>query len=208
MQETSVSRQRVRPGRWLYAVAALVLILGVLSLVVLFRNVTGFAGDAIRVPAPGQSEITISESGKYVIAYEHRSVLDGKVITAPEEVPSMNVAVLTAETKAEVPVQASGADFTYASGQTAGRLIANFTVDRPGDYLLLCEYANQANEPQAVLAVGPDPAESFVLFLVVGVVGILLAFVIWLVTFVLRRNAKNRLRQSASGEGGAAISPT
>jgi hypothetical protein len=110
MQEASVSRQRVRPGRWLYAVAALFLIVGVLSLVVLFRNVSGFAGDAIRVAAPGQSEITISESGKYVIAYEHRSVLDGKVITASEEVPAMNVAVLAADTKAEVPVHAYGID--------------------------------------------------------------------------------------------------
>ena len=63
-----------------------------------------------RIAAPGQEEISVSEAGRYAIAYEYQSVLDGQVVTAPETMPAMNIAVIRVDTKAPV-----------ALGTTSGR---------------------------------------------------------------------------------------
>jgi hypothetical protein len=208
------SDPRIRPGRWLYVVAALSLIVGAASLWMLFTGFTGFSRDAARIAAPGQEQITLSDSGSYGIAYEYRSVLDGRAVTAPEAMPAMNIGVLSVDTHAPVPVKAVGGQFTYAAGDAAGRLVATFSVDRAGDYIVASEYADHAEQPKAVLAIGADPTEFFVPFLIIGVVGVLLAPVIWLITFIRRRVSRKRSQQSmppiagtTAAEGGTPSQP-
>ena len=210
----SRSHPRIRPGRWLYVLAALSLLVGAASLWLLFTGIIGFSGSATRIAAPGQEQITLSDSGSYGIAYEYRSVLDGRAVTAPEVMPAMNIGVLSVEANAPVPVKAVGGSFTYASGDAAGRLVATFSVDRAGDYIVASEYADHSAQPKAVLAIGADPTEFFLPFLIIGLAGVLLAPLIWLITFIRRRVSRKRIQQSmppitgtTAAEGGPPSQP-
>src|SRR5919199_1802668 len=189
------SNPRIKPGRWLYVVAALSLIVGAASLWFLFAGIIGFSRDATRIAAPGQEQITLTDSGSYGIAHEYRSVLDGRAVTAPEAMPAMNIGVLSADAHAPVPVKAVGGQFTYASGEAAGRLVATFSVDRAGDYIVASEYADHSAQPKAVLAIGADPTEFFLPFIIIGLAGVLLAPLIWLITFIRRRGSRKRIQQ-------------
>jgi hypothetical protein len=193
--------------------AALSLVVGAASLWMLFTGITGFSGDATRIAAPGQEQITLTDSGSYAIAYEYRSVLDGRVVTAPEAMPAMNIRVLSVDANTPVPVKAVGGTFTYSFGDAAGRLVATFSVDRAGDYIVASEYADHAAQPKAVLAIGADPTEFFLPFLIIGLAGVFLALLIWLITFIRRRASRKRIQQSmppiagTTAAGGAPSQP-
>jgi hypothetical protein len=197
----SRSGSRIRPGRWAYLLAVIFLIVSVVSLWVMFSGLFGFAGNATRIAAPRQEQISVSEAGQYAIAYEYQSVLDGHVVTAPETMPAMNITVVRADTKAPVALTATGGEFTYTAGSTAGRIMAHFTVDRPGDYIVASRYSDGADQPQAVLAIGPDPTEFFLPSLLIGIAGVALAPLVWLIAFVLRRNSRRRIQQAPPTAG-------
>ncbi len=185
---------RVRPGRWLYLVAALLLIVGVAAFVFLFKGLSSFPNNAARVAAPGDTTVTLEDAGQYAIAYEYRSVLDGKVITGPEATPAMRIAVFRADTQSEVPVTAFGSDFSYALGSTAGRMVAQFSIDQPGDYVITSQYSDGSTGPQVVFAVGPDPTDLLVPEIVVASVASLIGVATAITTLVLRMRWKRRLR--------------
>ena len=60
--------QTIKPSRWYYGLAALVVLVGVASMVlVLYKYVSGITKSLTQVVAPGKAEITLSEPGTYTI---------------------------------------------------------------------------------------------------------------------------------------------
>lgn len=195
MNDLQPSAPRRMPRRWPYVAAALLLVVGVLSLVLMFRDLSGYSASAARIPAPGRSVVVLPDSGKYLIAYEDRSVLDGKAVTSPATMPSMNVAVFSVASHSAVPAHAYGGDYTYSTSDAAGRAVAYFTINQAGKYLVVARYTGKTTAQQSVLAIGSDPMEFFGFYLSVGLTGILLGFVVGLTTLIRRHNAKKRLAQ-------------
>jgi len=174
---------RKAPSGWWYAIGAAFLVVGILSLALMFRDLLAFPAHATRVLAPGEGRVALNP-GSYAVAYEYESVLGGEVIRAPVEGTGLQVTVVAADTQEPVPVRVPSGEFTYQSGSYAGRLIARFTVDRPGAYLIRSGYAADGDGPRAVLAVGPDGRLRFGLEIAGLVVGLLAGVVILLITII------------------------
>jgi hypothetical protein len=163
-----------RPSRWFYAVPVAALLAGIaLILTGVLWGLLGWSGQARRVVAPGRTAITFRDPGRYLVAYEYRSVLDGRVYATPVGIPSLRLELIGPDER-PVPIGPSSGSFNYRYGSRAGLAIAEFTLDRPGRYVLDSAYLREGAGPNLVLAVGHDPLANLVPSLPVGLALILL----------------------------------
>lgn len=134
---------------------AAALILFMLVVASLF-SLTGQIRDFQRLPAPGHGEVTFTEPGRYFIYVEERgqccslSVGEG---TGPIDGWSLMIAMASASSDRLVPVRTwRGLTTSYAVAGHAGQTAMEFTIARPGTYLL----ATKDVRPRAItdLAVG------------------------------------------------------
>jgi hypothetical protein len=178
----------------LYVVAGGVAVVGAAIIVLSVWGLrSGFPFNTTRVIAPGSSELTLGQPGTYMIAYESRSTLDGRVFNTGA-LPPMRIAVLSAEGQ-EVPVNTRGIAFTYDSQSREGKAVARFTVKEPGQYTLTSEKTSQDGAAEVVLAIGRDTTGRFVLSIlgiVAGVGAVILAGILAVITLILGTTAKRR----------------
>lgn len=204
------SSERIRPGRWFYLMAVLaVAVAAALAALVVQAFRTGFPTNATRVTAPGTTTMTLSEPGTYMISYERQTVgnIGGSVEVSsqppsiPVEISSMELALVSNDSGAHVPIHAISETVTYSVGNTEGLGIARFIIDRPGMYTLASRYSNGQSGPQVVLAVARgSPGDVFKYVLGgLGVFALLVAGVgIAAVTVFLRVRSKDRARLSGN----------
>lgn len=183
------------PGRRGYGLAAALLILGIIAFVACF-GMLARAGDGLtQVIAPGETELSLDETGKYTIFYESESVV-GDEIVSTGEMPPMNIGVFSKESGEPADVSESSTETTYTFGGRSGESIAQFTVDAPGDYVVRSEYPNGEDLGSIVLAVGKGVTGNIFGAILLGFAGAGLtlgAFISALVTFLRRRRAKREV---------------
>ncbi len=146
--------QRIRPGRGWYAVAAVILAIGigamvwgVRDLVANVKDAEGFlpADDtAIRVEGPGESRVELSQAGEYWIARERRKRIDELGEPAPR---FFSVQLAHTATGRAVDVEPLGYDMNYEFGALAGKGLYRFRIDEPGTYTVTI------SEPEVTLGV-------------------------------------------------------
>ena len=192
--------QRIRPGRWLYLVAAVVFAAGALPLGFLTVSlISALSANTIHVIAPGKADITFAESGTYTINYEYQTTLDSRTFNTPPEFPSMELALVSTAFGTRVPIRAASASATYEVGSTKGAAIAEFTIDRPGTYTLASQYPGGETGPEVALAIGRGSpgAIIFAIFGILGASGLLLVgLAIGLAALILRHIAVGRARSA------------
>jgi len=143
------------PTRLYYALAALVFMAGwVLFAVVLFKNLSGLSSKLQQVVVPGKAELNLAQAGTYTIYYEYESVVGSKVYATGRSLSGLECAVTAKVTGADVPVSSTTVSSHYSLGSRSGFGVFDFTIDRPGIYVLSAQYAEGREGPEAVLAVG------------------------------------------------------
>jgi hypothetical protein len=103
---------------------------------------------SIQVIVPGTSDIMLSETGKYTIFYEYQSVVGNRVFSTGENIPGIQLNLISKETGAEVPLSSTSMSMTYTIGSRSGTGIFDFTIDKPGTYQLLASYPSSTVEGQ------------------------------------------------------------
>lgn len=164
-----MEKQRIRPGGWTYALAALIPVLGCLiATVTAYRWFPGLPGTLesridlehlTQVVVPGSEDITFAESGAYAVYYEHHSVVDGVSYAGDETPPDLVCSLTSRATGADVAVAPDYVEtnaYATKDRERVGVLIGSITIDAPGAYTFFCRYADGRSEPQVVLAVGPN----------------------------------------------------
>ena len=185
------------PGRWLYAVAVLFLVAGAVLFVVLLAAFPVVPPPIAHMIAPGRTAITAPQAGTYTIDYEYQAVLDGRTYNTSPNFPSMELTLVSATSGARVPIRPASADLQYQVGSTVGESIEEFTVDRPGRYVLACRYTSGQTGPDIVLAIsrGSPTIDVFAIFGSMGSIGLMIAgLIIGIVTFIWRTVSKDRAR--------------
>jgi hypothetical protein len=194
-----------RPGVTGYWLAAIIAVVGVAIAVVAgvgaIRSIMGVSSGLDRFIAPGTTTLTLEEAGGYKVYHEHVSFFQGQTFNNPAgPPPNMVLSVTRASTDAAI---ASGPAMseTYTLGNAQGTAVWQFSVSEPGDYVISVLPADTGPEPavirqQYVMAVGRGVLGG--IFMGVGGIfcaiasaglGLLIAFVLALVTFLRRRSS-------------------
>lgn len=182
---------RPGPGKRGYFVAALLfLVLFVPSLLLFLNGLNGITKGLTRVVIPGATTVEL-EPGTWTVFYEYSGEFQGVTFNQSRRDPAMT-AVVTGD-HAERPVVPSPASFNYNIGGHAGYSIGQFSVDEGGMYTFEAELADADDGEEYLLALGQDVGR-YTVFLVLGIFGMiaagLVAFIVWLVVFILRHRAK------------------
>ena len=187
------------PSRKWYLIPTLMLLLvGVPSLLAFLSGLDGITNGLTRVRVPGETEITLG-SGDWTVFYEWRGEFEGEGFTTSSDFPGMEAIVFSEETGEEITVGPAKGDFNYSLGDTAGYSVGSFEIDEAGDYVFAARHTDPANTGEYILAIGKDLGRSTVM-LVLGIIGMIvaggIAFLVWLIVFIVRIIRK-RKRESA-----------
>lgn len=158
-----MAMNRLRPSRWYYALAVLLLVAGgAVFAWMVFAGLSRMNDGLQQVVVPGQAELRLDTPGRYTIYHEYRTVGGNKVYGSDQPLPPLTVTVVSRQTGAEVAVKPATVNEHYSLGSRSGRSIMAFTVEQPGTYVLAARYVDGASGPEVVFAVGPGFAGGLV----------------------------------------------
>jgi hypothetical protein len=177
----------IKPSRWFYVIGIIILVGGpIISGIFLFSAVVSNIGDMTEVPSiqvvvPGTSDITLSQTGKYMVFYEYQSMIGNRIYSTGQDIPGIQVNVVSIDTGAEIPISASSMNSTYTIGGRSGIGLFDFVIDQPGVYELSGSYPasiqgqQQEQGPEIVLAIFHSSAIEKVFGSIMGTIGGVLA---------------------------------
>ena len=148
-----MNNQRSKASLAYLALAALVLIVGLLSVFWIVLRTAISAQGAIRpFVMPGTYQVDLPEPGTYTIYYEYESVVGNQTYSTGKTLPTgLTCEVLSQSTGSQVEVvPASGA--AYKMGSRSGVSVFQFTIDEPGPYEFSAAYSDGRTAPPIVLA--------------------------------------------------------
>lgn len=155
----------------------------------LFLRLRSLGDELPQIVVPGSAELQLSQPGTYTIFHEAESTVDGRYY-APSDVSGLYITVTSVEAGREVPLEEPGGETTYSVSGRSGRAVLVFDIAEPGLYQVAGTY--EGGEGSAtVIAVGHSFGRKLLMTIVgaigIGLIGLLLALTIAVVTFVRRR---------------------
>ena len=206
----SSNQTKIKPSQWFYVVGIIVLLSGpIISGIFLFSSVFSTMNALTQIPSiqvvvPGKSDVTFSQTGKYTIFYEYQSVIKNRVYSTGENIPGIQVSLISKDIGYEIPLSTTPISSTYTIGARSGTGLFDFTIDKPGIYEITGSYPStqgqqkQQERPEIVLSiihVNLDKMTSIIMGTVISgsamfFVPFLAGIVIIVITFLKRRRAK------------------
>jgi hypothetical protein len=110
-----------------------------------------------------------------------------------------------------VPINAPSADYNYQVGGTAGKSIAEFSVNRPGMYVLTSRYPPGQAGPDVALAISRGSPGAIIVAIseTIGAFGLVfIGIVVGAVALIMRMITKNRARSAQTPASAADASRT
>ncbi len=167
-----MNEQAIRPGRWLYGLAAVIFLSGWgLFGVILWKSLSGIGERLQQVVVPGTAEVSLPKPGKYTIFHEYQSVVGSRIYSMAQDIPGLECSLQNKATGAPVELSRSVSSSSYSVGGRSGVSFMDFHIGQPGTYLLSAAYPEGVSGPETVLAVG----QGVGLRIVAGVLGSLAA---------------------------------
>ncbi len=108
--------------------------------------------EPVRFLAPGSSSIEVSRPGRYVLWHEYRTVFENRTYDSEPKLPANVRFRIEAPDRSPVRLDTS-ASGSWNSGSVEREMFAGFDAKQTGHYTVTAE----ADPPQRVIAVGPDP---------------------------------------------------
>lgn len=177
-----MTKAKVKPGRWLYVIGALLIVVGIIVAGATAANGAITAMQAApEVQVPGKSTVQLEKTGIYSMTYSASS--DGKTVTDTSAYKGLSFTL-------------TGTDGSIVSIKSVNDAVMTFTISKAGAYTLDAAYSG-GKGPSATMALMPTSSINgtlingiFWMFLIIGVAVIV-------VTAVMR--SKNRKKLSAGG---------
>jgi hypothetical protein len=194
--------QNVRPGKWLYGLAAVIFIAGwALFAVILWKSLSGMDEGLQQIVVPGTTELNLAKPGSYSIFHEYESVVGSRIYSSHENVSGLECSLRSKATGAPVKLSRSTASTRYSYGGRSGVSYLDFRIEQPGVYELSAEYPEGVEGPQIVLAVGQGVGLRIVagvlgsMAVVFGCIGLAVAIAVY--TGVKRYRAGEAMKKQA-----------
>ncbi len=191
---------RIRPSWWYYVLALAVFAGGMVYFFYdLWHELPHIADSLVQVVVPGEAQLELKHGPNYTIFLEQRSVLNGKVYSTADSIGGLECKVNGTDGEV-IPVGLPNVSTTYELGGRSGHSVLEFRVPANGNYKFACRYGHGASGPKVVLAVGSGVWAGILRIALTGSLaffgGIGAAFLIGLVTFLRRHQAKTRAAAS------------
>lgn len=193
-----MTEQRITPSRWLYAIAVAIMVIGVAFFVIfLFSSLQNITKNLTQVVVPGKQDIELSESGKYTIFYEYRSVIGDRLYATGDNLSGLTCKLIEKTTDRSVALTPVTTSRTYSTGGRAGMAIFDFKIEEPGIYELSADYLEGRDGPAVVLAVGKGFMVKLMTTIFGGIAILFLSIIagaaIAIITFAKRYQKKKHL---------------
>ena len=193
-QATYVHLNVTQEMDWRAAVATAVQTYGKLSVLVnnagiLFRSTIE---DMRRFRMPGKAEVVLP-SGPTSLYVEHRSIVDGEEVRAPEALDFH--CTLTDPVGKDVPFEPTSSSVSYSFGDYAGRSAFDVHTRAAGTYVLACDASGAARSgggPRFAVAMGYGVAVWTLVALIGGLVPAGAGTIMFLIVLIKRVRQKRR----------------
>ncbi|MGA9099619.1 MAG: hypothetical protein WB392_11885 [Methanotrichaceae archaeon] len=190
----------IRPNRWYYALAALVVVAGgAIFFLYLFSNLDNVSRGPTQITVPGSGDL-ILQDGKYTIIYETENTVGGRIFSTDQDISGLQIELKNKSTGVKLPAYATQGSSTHSIGDRSGRSVMEFVIDRQGIYELSAWYPNGSG-PEIVLAIGKDPFDNLMSMIIVGIAidigSILIAITIVVTVYQRRKKEGQRLKEQA-----------
>lgn len=201
---------KVTPSKWYYALALLVLIVGISIFAVnLTRDIRGVTAGLQRMVVPRSYYITLTETGRYTVFYEYRSAVNGVAFVSKGDIAGMEVSLVLRQTGERMKLSRPSVTYSYSAG-VEGVSILEFDIAQPGAYQFSAWY-QRGYGPEVVLAIGSG-MKAKMAGSILGSVAILgtalgIAIIIGLLTFVKRRRRKRGVGMPSDAGTASSIEP-
>jgi hypothetical protein len=203
--------QNLRPGKWLYGLAAGIFFIGGIVFFVLLtlgtrndlRHEQKLTEELVRIPISPEGQIVRLADGENLVFIEHQKgdgaedLVDVRVTsTAGDEITQFEPAFPS----------------SYASEDRVGSAYSAIDIDGLGDYRVTATYLGDQSVAQPSVAVGPWPSNGpAVLLWVVGFGGFVLSLVagivLALVAFFMRRSRRKQWASFSAETGNPELGP-
>ena len=182
-------KQTKVPSKKMYVLAGFFLFLGTGLFLVIFFNSGILEEDFIAV-VPGTHELKIENTGNYTIFHEYRTVIDGKIYVNEPNIPGLVVALTEKESGQPLQLSPTGMNASYAVNGREGFGVLDFTIERPGTYILEGWYEGSTEGNNAVLAIKSGFVGSMLMAFGAFFSCFILAFILIFRTYLKRRKLK------------------
>jgi hypothetical protein len=159
-------------SRWLYAIAILVVILGLLAAAWILKTsgivtyptriADTFSEAQHRLSVPGSKDVKLTRTGAYGIYYEYSP--SSSLLDYPRSIPAIDCSLTSQSTGAKVkaaPDYVETNRYEAKNQNRTGVLIMSITVDEPDTYTFACRYQNGRERPEITVALGPNYVWEF-----------------------------------------------
>ena len=187
-----------------FAVPFIVLGMG-LFLYTLLHGIFHITDSLTQVVVPGSVELTLKKGITYTVFLEEESVVNGKIYRTRGSIGGLTCNVKSSVTGEVVDIWPARSSVKYDVGSRSGRSVLSFTVPEEGGYEFACRYAEGADGPETVVAVGTGIGGKIVKTVFIGLAemfgGEVLALIVFLWVFWQRERAQKLLRPPMQAAG-------
>lgn len=147
------------PPRWRYGLAIVIFIAGMAAFsYLLFNDLGSLTGSLTTVIVPGNSDLNLTEPGKYTISYEYQTIVGGRVYSSDPNPPNMYCRLLDKQTGSDIALLPPSIRTTYSVNGRSGVSLFDFNINKSGIYELSARYPEGYEGREVILAVGSDTA--------------------------------------------------
>jgi len=193
----------IRPTRWLYMLAAILMAacLGFFGYA-LWHGISHVTDGLVQVVIPGDAELSLKHEQLYTVFLESQSVVNGKIYSA-DAVNGLECKVKSVADEAAIPMRRAGTSTSYDLRGRSGRSVLEFHVPADGSYRFSCGYGETGHGSETVVAVGSGVGGQIMRTVFTSLLAMFGGFgsglILFVGTFVVRKNAKARLAVSNPG---------
>ncbi len=157
------SSKKLKPGKWLYAIGALVIAFGVIaSLAIAISYAAGSLANAKTVQVPGTAQLSLDKTGTYTMVYDYDpSNGSSAPITDFSKYSGLKFTL----------TQEQGGNDISVTSMSSNAL--QFSVTQTGTYKLSAAYASGTTPAAVMMVIAPVtvPTALIAIIFIIGVVG-------------------------------------
>jgi hypothetical protein len=190
--------EKIKPGKQWYILSLLILIAGItIFTVLLISGISGMQKGSQRFIVPGTRDVVLSEQGKYIIYYEHDSVIDGAIYVTDRNISGLRCTLKNKATGQRIQISDPSVNSRYSFGGHEGVSVLEFTIHKAGTYELNAGYGDNNQGQKVVLAINKGMTGRTVLVIVIGIIAFIATLIASIIIFIFTIIKRKKIKSSS-----------